>query len=311
MVEGVIAERVIAEGAVRRMALAMFWRRLRPLLFVPLILQGSIAVERIVGSLLGVEVVAATEYSRFVVDSCMALLAAPLGLAGLASFAKMEPDEVAAGLRRLVPPVLLVSIPLALILSIDSGGIVELLYRRGRFDDHAARTTSVMLTGFALGIWAQVLGYTLVKVLNARGANARVAVITALSFSAALGLNLSLYRYWGAFTLGAAASFGGLVLLVASAESLAVLGFVLRSLAALMPGVVVAGSAGYYLAGPGPARLAVSCAAIVGLWCGYVAAVPGLRRDYLSVAWVTAQALPGHLSRRGRAAPPRRSAAPP
>src|SRR6266508_3495597 len=148
-----------------RVAIAEFWRRLRPLLLVPLVLQGSIAVERVVGSLLGVEVVAATEYSRFVVDSCMALLAAPLGLAGLASFAKMEAGEVADGLRRLIPPVLLVTTP------------------------------SVMLAGFALGIWASVLGYTLVKVLNARGANSRVAVVNMLSFSAAIGLNLLLYRH--------------------------------------------------------------------------------------------------------------------
>src|SRR6266508_3657887 len=116
-----------------RVAIAEFWRRLRPLLLVPLVLQGSIAVERVVGSLLGVEVVAATEYSRFVVDSCMALLAAPLGLAGLASFAKMEAGEVADGLRRLIPPVLLVTIPLAMILCIDSRGITNLLYARGRF----------------------------------------------------------------------------------------------------------------------------------------------------------------------------------
>src|SRR6266511_2045699 len=188
-----------------RVAIAEFWRRLRPLLLVPLVLQGSIAVERVVGSLLGVEVVAATEYSRFVVDSCMALLAAPLGLAGLASFAKMEAGEVADGLRRLIPPVLLVTIPLAMILCIDSRGITNLLYARGRFDEHAVTTTSVMLAGFALGIWASVLGYTLVKVLNARGANSRVAVVNMLSFSAAIGLNLLLYRHWGAFTLGGAA----------------------------------------------------------------------------------------------------------
>jgi peptidoglycan biosynthesis protein MviN/MurJ (putative lipid II flippase) len=265
-----------------RVALATFWRRLRPLLLIPLILQGSIAVERIVGSLLGVEVVAATEYARFIVDSCMALLAAPLGLAGLASFARMEPEQVAAGLRRLVRAILLVTVPLSLVLCLDAEGIVHLLYARGQFDQHAVRTSSVMLAGFALGIWAQVLGYTLVKVLNARGANTRVAVVNGLSFSAALIANLALYRIWGAFTLGAAASLGGLVLSVTAARSLEIIRFTGRLLATLAPGAAVAGLAGWLLNGPGPAHLAVSATAILAVWLLYLAAVPPLRAALLS-----------------------------
>jgi peptidoglycan biosynthesis protein MviN/MurJ (putative lipid II flippase) len=270
------------DRAAYKVALAMFWRRLRPLLLIPVILQGSIAVERAVGSLLGVEVVAATEYARFVVDSCMALLAAPLGLAGLASFAKMGAGEVTGGLRRLVPPVLLIAVPLSLILSINSRGIVTLLYARGRFDEQAVDISSVMLLGFALGIWAQVVGYTFVKVLNARGANFQVAIVMALSFSAAAGLNLLLYRHWGAFTLGVASSVCGLIMFIVSAHRLSVLRFSMGLLAALLPGAVAAAAAGYFLSGPGLMRLVASCAAILLVWALYVATVPPIRRTFLA-----------------------------
>jgi putative peptidoglycan lipid II flippase len=272
----------VPDRAVHRMALSMFWRRLRPLLLIPVILQGSIAIERVVGSLLGVEVVAATEYARFVVDSCMALLAAPLGLAGLTSFAKMGADEVAGGLRRLVPPTLLVTIPLSLMLCLNSTGIVRFLYARGEFDESAVEISSVMLLGFALGIWAQVVGYTLVKVLNARGANFKVAVVNAIAFGAAIVVNLLLYRYWGAFTLGAASSVCGLLLFLISARWLGVLRFSLGLIAALLPGVVAAGVVGWALSGTGILRLAASCTAIGLVWIGYVAAVPKLRRTFLT-----------------------------
>jgi peptidoglycan biosynthesis protein MviN/MurJ (putative lipid II flippase) len=265
-----------------KVALSMFWRRLRPLLLIPVILQGSIGVERAVGSLLGVEVVAATEYARFVVDSCMALLAAPLGLAGLTSFAKMSAGEVAGGLRRLIPPVLFVTIPLSLMLCLNSTGIVTFAYARGEFDEKAVEISSVMLLGFALGIWAQVVGYTLVKVLNARGVNFRVAVVSAVSFSAAIAVNLLLYRYWGAFTLGAASSVCGLLMFVIAARWLGVLRFSMGLLVVLAPGAAAAGLAGYALQGRGFFALAASCTAILLVWTGYVALVPSLRQRFLS-----------------------------
>ncbi|WP_030487217.1 lipid II flippase MurJ [Micromonospora chokoriensis] len=270
------------DRAAAKLALQMFWRRLRPLLLIPVILQGSIGVERAVGSLLGVEVVAATEYARFVVDSCMALLAAPLGLAGLASFARMKAHEVGDGLRRLIPPVILVAIPLALILSLNSRGIVTLLYARGEFDERAVDVSSVLLLGFALGIWAHVLGYTFVKVLNARGANFKVAIVMAVSFGVPIAVNLLLYKQWGAFTIGAASSVGGLLMFLISARLLSVLGFSMRLLTIALPGAAAAAAAGYLLAGPGLLRLAASCVAILLIWVGYVAVVPQLRRTFLS-----------------------------
>ncbi|MFY1691962.1 lipid II flippase MurJ [Plantactinospora sp. WMMB782] len=286
----------LPDGSGRRLALRMFWHRLRPLLLIPVILQGSIGVERAVGSLLGVEVVAATEYARFVVDSCMALLAAPLGLAGLASFARMEPGAVAGGLRRLLPPVLFVTVPLSLILCLNSTGIVTLLYARGEFDEQAVRISATLLLGFALGIWAQVIGYTLVKVLNARGRNFQVAIVMAISYTAAAGLNLLLFRHWGALTLGVAASVGGLLMFLVSARLLGVLGFSLKLAAALLPGTVAAGALGYLLAGPGLLRLVASCLGILLVWVGYAALLPGLRRTFLLGIWARLTGLAGRKS---------------
>lgn len=278
-------------GTAYRVAVGEFWRRLRPLLLIPVILQGSIGVERAVGSLLGVEVVAATEYARFVVDSCMALLAAPLGLAGLASFAKMDPGDVAGALRRLLPPVLFVAVPLSLILCLNSRGIVTLLYARGAFDERAVDVSATLLLGFALGVWAQVIGYTLVKVLNARGANRQVAIVMAVSCAAAAAANLLLFRHWGAVTLGVAASVGGLLTFVLSARLLGVLGHTLRLGAALLPAAAGAAGLGYLLAGPGLPRLFASVGAILLVWIGYAALVPRLRRTFLAAFWTRARQL--------------------
>lgn len=265
-----------------KLALVMFWRRLRPLLLIPVVLQGAIAVERAVGSILGVEVVAATEYARFVIDSSMALLAAPLGLAGLASFAKMDHRDVVSGLQRLIPPVLLVTIPLSVILCTNSREVIAFLYGRGQFDAHAINVSSVMLLGFAFGIWAQVLGYTFVKVLNARGSNFRATVVMCLSFSVAACLNLVLYRHMGAFTIGVSASVGGIVMFVASAHVLGVLRFSLGLLTVSLPGVIAGTVAGYLLSGPGVIRLLAASAAILLVWTMYVAVVPPLRRRFLA-----------------------------
>lgn len=267
-------------------ALTMFWRRLRPLLLLPVLLQGSIAVERAVGSLLGIEVVAATEYSRFVVDSLMALIAAPLGLASLAAFARMRGDEVVAGLERLIAPVLLVTIPLSVALTVNARGITSVLYARGAFDDRAVDVTSVMLLGFSLGIWAHVLGYTFVKVLNARGRNRRVAVVNGLSFGAAAVVNLVMWRYWGPVTIGVAATVASLVMLVGSALSLHLIRQLVRPLSLLAPAVVATVVVGWALAGDGLLRTAASCAAIGLVWSGYTVLVPSLRRVVVTELWM-------------------------
>jgi putative peptidoglycan lipid II flippase len=104
----------------------------------------------------------------------------------------------------------------------------------------------------------------------------------AVSFGAAIVVNLLLYREWGAFTLGAASSVCGLLMFLISAAWLGVLRFSLALLAVLLPGAAVAGVAGYALSGSGFLRLAGSCTAILLVWLGYVALVPSLRRQFLS-----------------------------
>jgi peptidoglycan biosynthesis protein MviN/MurJ (putative lipid II flippase) len=260
-----------------RIAAAMFWRRMRPLLIVPVVLQGSIAVERMVCSLLGVDVVAASEYARFIVDSIMALVAAPLGLASLAAFAKLDAHEIGAALRRLVPPILLVTVPMSLVLCIDRTGIVDLMYGRGHFDSQAVAVTSTMMLGFAVGVWAQVAGYMLVKVLNARGANLSATFVTVASFGSGIAVNLLFYRHWGPLTIGIAASVAGVVMFVASAVALGILRYCAAFLALLGPGVLLAGAVGALLAGRSLPSLITSAAAMAAVLAVYIAAVPRLR----------------------------------
>jgi putative peptidoglycan lipid II flippase len=266
-----------------QIAAGMFWRRLRPLLLVPIILQGSIAIERIVASLLGVEVVAASEYARFIVESIMALVAAPIGLASLASFPKLEQHELAGALRRLVPPVLLLTVPISLVLVVDRVGLVGLAYGRGNFDAGAVAITSTMLLGFAVGIWAYVLGYTFVKVLNARGANVRATAVTIAAFGANIAVNLIFYRQWGPVTIGLASSVCGVVMFAGGAIALGTLRFSLSYLGLLAPGALAAGWVGTLLGGPSVANLATSCTAMAVVLLGYMAVVPPLRQSLSDV----------------------------
>jgi putative peptidoglycan lipid II flippase len=159
---------------------------------------------------------------------------------------------------------------------------VSLLYGRGQFDQGAVDTTSVILLGFGFGMWAQVLGYTFVKILNARGANGRATAVMVLSFASAIAVNLLLFRQWGAFTLGAAASICGLVMVVASAWALGILRFSAGVLTIMAPGALLAGVAGYAAAGPGWIRLILSVTAVFAVWIGYAMAVPQLRQPLLA-----------------------------
>ncbi|WP_170208639.1 lipid II flippase MurJ [Micromonospora pisi] len=286
-----------SDRAHQKIALSMFWRRLRPLLLIPVLLQGSISVERAVGSLLGIEVVAATEYSRFVVDSLMALIAAPLGLAGLAAFSRMRSDEIYDGLKRMIAPILLVTVPLSIALCVNSRGIITVLYARGEFDEHAVDVSSIMLLGFSLGIWAHVLGHTLVKVLNARGDNKRAAIANGLSFGIAATVNLVMWRYWGPFTLGLASAIGGVVMFVGAALSLRIMRHCLGLMAVAAPGALGAAAAGWLLADDGLLRLAASCSVIGLVWLAYVMLVPNLRSAFISGVW-------SKVASRGRKPPP-------
>lgn len=207
-------------GERTRPVLAEFWRRMRPLLWLPVFAQGSIAIERAVGSLISESTVAATDYARFIIDSGTAVLAAPLGVASLATLTLLPERQLRESLDLLIGRVLLITGWASLALALVAKPLVQLLFARGHFNAHAVDTSARILLGFAIGFWAQVLAYTLVKALNARNRNRQAALASGAGFLVGIVVNLVFYRVLGAIVLGVAVSAGSIATLVVAAIAL-------------------------------------------------------------------------------------------
>ncbi|MEZ0493338.1 lipid II flippase MurJ [Kineococcus sp. TBRC 1896] len=229
-------------AAATRGTLRLVWRRVRPLLLLPVVLQGSVVAERVVASLLGDRVVAAVDYARFVATTGVNLLAVPLGLAGLAALAGLDRAAARERLAGTLPGLLLVVVPASVVLTVGSAPVVQVLYARGAFDASAVVTSAAVLTGFGVGFWAQSCAYVLVKALNAAGRNRTAAGALLAGLVVTLVVNLSLHAVLGPVVLGLAASAGAVVTTVVAARPLGVAGLLGRWVLACLP---VAGLAGF------------------------------------------------------------------
>lgn len=236
-------------GAGGRELAARVWRRVRPLLLLPVVLQGSVVTERVVASLLGDQVVAAVDYARFVATTGVNLLAVPLGLAGLAALSGLDVGAARERLAGIVPGLLLVVVPVSVVLTAGSAPVVEVLYARGAFDAAAVTTSAAVLTGFGVGFWAQSCAYVLVKALNAAGRNRWAVASLVAGLVVTLALNLALHAPLGPVALGLAASAGSVVTTVVAGWACGVGPVLLRWGLGCLPVALVAGLAAALVAG--------------------------------------------------------------
>jgi putative peptidoglycan lipid II flippase len=256
-----------------------FWFVIKPLIFLPVLLQGNIAAERAVASLLGVDVSAALDYAKIITDTGVLLFAVPLGLAGLSTLSRMNATQVRAQLERILPTLLLTTVPFSVALAMHSRLIVSMLYERGHFGPDSTLLTKEILWGFAIGFWAQVVAYVLIKALSAQLRNEDVFRFMAVALGSNVAINLCLYRLLGPMCLGLGACSCGLVQLLLGARALGV--------ARLIGGRLLwfaAGALGYgMLACAIPTSVETDMAGVgllfVAYWFGYIAIVPVLRHD--------------------------------
>jgi peptidoglycan biosynthesis protein MviN/MurJ (putative lipid II flippase) len=227
-------------GVGGRELLGRLWRRLRPLLLLPLVLQGSVVTERIVASLLGDQVVAAVDYARFVASTGVNLIAVPLGLAGLAALSGLDGSVARERLAGILPGLLLVVAPISVVLTVGSSQLVEVLYARGAFDARAVATSASVLTGLGVGFWAQSCAYVLVKALNAANRNAVAAGSSLAGLAVTLAVNVSLHTLLGPVTLGLAASAGAVATAAVAAHVLGVSATLWRWTGACVPVALLA-----------------------------------------------------------------------
>ncbi|SIN78285.1 putative peptidoglycan lipid II flippase [Acetomicrobium flavidum] len=197
---------------VARDVFTTFWRYVRPVLIIPFLIQGNIAVERIVASLIGSAAIPAVDYAKFITESGVILIAAPLGMVGLSTMSGLDSNLVRQKVGQIANIVLIFMIPVSIFLACNNIDIVHILYARGAFDQESVEVTSKILLGFSIGMWAQVLSYYFIRVLNSQLRNTEVLIYTSISILIDVGIKLLFYKNLGPMVLGLGLSVNSIVL---------------------------------------------------------------------------------------------------
>lgn len=193
-------------------ALWTFWRCVRPVLFVPILIQGGIAVERIVASLFGIRAIAALDYAKFITETGVIIVAAPLGMVGLSTLSGLDPNLVRQKVGQIANVVLILTIPISVFILYYHTSIINAIYARGAFDQESVTITAKILFGFSIGLWAQVLSYYFIRILNAQLRNIEVMLYTSVAIFLDIGVKLLLYKSLGPIVLGLGVSVNSVIL---------------------------------------------------------------------------------------------------
>ncbi len=195
------------------------WQIARSLLLLPLFMQGNLAVERMIASKMGVGGVSSLDYARVITDSGILLLANPLGMAGLGLLGSYTPEAVREKLSQIVSVLLVLLVPSSVYLYFNAETVVRLLYSRGAFTENSVHQTTAILTGIAVGLWAQIVAYVMLKALNARFMNIKVMIYMVIGILINIGFNLVACKHIGLLGLGLGASINGMVVFVLCAHT--------------------------------------------------------------------------------------------
>ena len=261
-----------------------FWRNVRPLIALPILLQGNIALERAVASLLGIAVVSALDYAKFIGETGIQFMAYPLGLIGLSTLSGLSPVTVRNYLDRALPVVTLISVMVSTFVGIHASEIVAIVYQRGRFDAESSQVTAAVLSGIGLGLWAQIIGYLFIRVLNAGLRNTEVMRHMGWALLANGAVNVICSRVMGPFALGLGNAVYGAVVMLLAARTLGVTERLRHSLKQVLPGVAGYLGLAAFLPEVGSAldRLVIAGLAYLTYWSLYIISVKPLR----TTVWV-------------------------
>ena len=207
---------------------------MRPLMVLPLFVQGSVATERIFASLLGEQTVPALDYARLISETGVLMLAVPFGLTGLAELVVISEAKLSEQVMKVCRFLLGIAVPTTIFVFRSRVDIVTILFRRGAFNADSVRLTANALAGVALGLWAQITTYFLIKVLSARFMNWAVVKVALLGAIINVIVSFCLYRRLGILGLGLGATANSLASWIVASRQLKVLGEQLRFLGRLV-----------------------------------------------------------------------------
>ncbi|WP_114238894.1 murein biosynthesis integral membrane protein MurJ [Dyella sp. C9] len=194
---------------------ARFLANLVPLLGLPLAAQVNVVVERIVSSHLGSAVIPSVDYARFICDTSVQLVAVPLGILTMSTHGGRSGEAIRAHVSGITRALLVLSFPIAAFIGSNAENIVRLIYKRGVFDAHSVDTTASVLVWMGGALGMTITAYYLVKALNAQMRNKEALLATLVAVGTNMSVNLLLWRWLGAPTIGLAVAAYAAVLLIA------------------------------------------------------------------------------------------------
>ncbi|HGX2124496.1 TPA: lipid II flippase MurJ, partial [Escherichia coli] len=200
-----------------RLVLNDFWKVLRPLLLLPIILQGNITLERALSSLVGLDAISSLDYAKFITETVIFFLSVPIAFAGLSAWSGLTSEDIKEKLSKIYTLLVILGMSVSFFLMCYSKSIVIVLFQRGAFDTTSVEMTSSYLQGMSIGLWAQVIGYIFIKALSAQLRNKQVLIVMILSLFGNAIVNIITYKSFGAFGIGLGCSAYGLFLLLTSA----------------------------------------------------------------------------------------------
>lgn len=260
-------------------ALGAFGREVRVLLILPFLFQASIAVERIIASLLSDATVASVDYAKVLVETGLAVFALPLGLASVAELSRGDAGNVRTRVGRMIPLLLALSIPVSAALVLHGPLIVEAFYARGAFGADSVHITSQVLIGLGVGLWAQLATYVLAKSLSAQLRNREMVKCMAAGLVVTMVVQLLAWRTLGPFALGLGVSVGAIVQLALVARAIGIGGEVMRNCLVLLPLAALYGVLAR-VAQPSGTSVVITGVLFVAFWSVAAFAHPGAR------AWI-------------------------
>ena len=228
----------IAFSAVRQ-----FLQQMRSMVVQPFAEQGNVWLERLLGSVSGIGVVASLDYARTLTETALFLISQPIGYVVLGR-GHQGAEQMRRYIEAIARPLCAVAVPASVFLFLFAPDIVRLVFARGVFDEHAVGLTGNAVRGIAVGLWAATLGWILIRSLNAAGRNRIAACILAAAYATNALFNLILVPIIGSLGLGLGEAVRGLVLLAGAAIALRCGGLLVRIILPVLPGCAVLGIAG-------------------------------------------------------------------
>ena len=268
--------------------LISFWRTVRPLLLLPFLLQGNILVERMIASTIGLDVVSALDYAKFISETIIVLLSVPIALVGLSRWSEIsDKNQLRNRLEVVVKIMSLLCIPLSMFLIVNSSLVIKVIYEYGAFTADSTVVTQSILFGISFGLWAQAIGYILIKALNSQLQNKMVLIIMGIALLSNALFNIIFFPTLGAMALGLGNAAYGLLLLIGGVIMLKIWRATVGHFILLLLGALLYYAVSWSIPefGSGWTELMLAFLYSIIYWSAWVYIFPTLRNSIAIIKW--------------------------